>query len=143
MPLKRCSNQTGSLEDFYSEVASSSNTTLSKIGKSMLEVVNLIDKTFIDTKVFGLTSHESLLLFSEDNWMSDWYIVITPNGLEEYDLEYKMTKESQPWENAFVKGGTKSLEKFKDLIIIAMIESKGWHESEELKILHKQIKINR
>nr|WP_294926893.1 hypothetical protein [uncultured Flavobacterium sp.] len=140
MPLTRCSNQDNSLEEFYSECASESNIILSRIGKVMLEVVDLINKTFVDTEIFGLTSHESLLLFSEDDWMSDWYIAIVPNGLEEYHIEYKMAKENQPWENAFVNGGTKSLDKFKELVIISMFESKGWQKSKELKNLYKQIK---
>ncbi|MBB4804648.1 hypothetical protein HNP37_004745 [Flavobacterium nitrogenifigens] len=140
MPLTRCSNQSGSLADFYTEWASEKNIISSNVGKTMLEVINLINVTFLKTQIYGLTSHANLLLFSEDDWTSDWYIVIKPNSFNKYCLEYKMTKENQPWENAFVTGETNSLEKFKDFIIIAMVESQGWTESEEVNELHRQIK---
>lgn len=144
MPLIRCSEQKRqSLEEFYSEWVSQSNEISVSIGKSMLEIIDLIDKTFIDTKIYGLTSHAHLLLLSEDDSMSDKHVAIIANGIEEYHIEYQMTKDSQPWENATIKGTTKSIEEFKKFIIIAMFESQGWNKSTELNKLFSQIKTVR
>lgn len=141
MPLIRCSQQNRqSLEDFYSEWASESNEISVGIGKSMLKVIDLINKTFTETLIYGLTSHAHLLLLSENNTLSDWYVAIVADGLEEYHIEYQMPKDSQPWENAIIKGGTKSIEEFKNFIIIAMFESRGWDKNDELNKLYTQIK---
>jgi len=144
MPLIRCSEQKRqSLEEFYTEWASESDKISSTIGKSMLKIIDLINKTFTETKIYGLTSHAHLLLLSENNSMSDWHVVLIANGLKEYHIEYQMTKDSQPWENATIKGATKSIEEFKNLIIIAMSESQGWSKSAELNKLFTQIKTER
>lgn len=141
MPLIRCSQQNRqSLEEFYSEWASESNEISAGIGKSMLKVIDLINKTFTGTMVYGLTSHAHLLLLSENNTSSDWYVAIVANGLEEYHIEYQMTKDRQPWKDAIVKGETKSIEEFKNFIIIAMFESRGWDKNEELNKLYAEIK---
>lgn len=141
MPLIRCSQQNRqSLEEFYSEWASGSNEISAGIGKSMLKVIDLINKTFMETIIYGLTSHAHLLLLSENNTLSDWHVAIVADGLEEYHIEYQMTKDSQPWENAIIKGGTKSIEEFKNYIIIAMFESRGWDKNDELNKLYTQIK---
>ncbi|MGL2963040.1 hypothetical protein ACSVH2_04370 [Flavobacterium sp. RSB2_4_14] len=141
MPLIRCSEQKRqSLEEFYTQCASENNKISSGIGKSMLKIIDVINKTFTETIIYGLTSHDFLLLHSEDNSMSNWHVILIANGLEEYHIEYQMTKDSQPWENASVKGATKSIEEFKKFIIIAMYESRGWQKSEELNKWFTQIK---
>ncbi|WP_163411497.1 hypothetical protein [Flavobacterium ajazii] len=141
MPLIRCSEQKRQfLEEFYSEWVSESNEISASIGKSMLKIVDLINKTFTETKIYGLTSHAHLLLLSEDDSMSDWYVAINVSVLEEYHIEYQITKDSQPWENATIKGATKSMDEFKKIIIIAMSESQGWSKSAELNKLFAQIK---
>ena len=85
-----------------------------------------------------MTSHAHLLLLSEDNSLSEWYVAIIANDTE-YHIEYQMTKDTRPWENATVKGGTRSIEEFKKFLIIAMFESQGW-KSGELGQLFTQIK---
>lgn len=144
MPLIRCSQQNRqSLEEFYSEWNSESSEISAGIGKSMLKVIDLMNKTFTETIIYGLTSHAHLSLLSENNTLSDWYVAIVANGLEEYHIEYQMTKDSQPWENAIIKGETKSIEEFKNFIIIAMFESRGWDKNDELNKLFNQIKTER
>lgn len=139
MPITRCSEQKRqSLEEFYTEWASVSDEISAGIGKSMLEIITLINETFIETTIYGLTSHAHLLLLSEDNSLSEWYVAIIANDTE-YHIEYQMTKDTRPWENATVKGGTRSIEEFKKFLIIAMFESQGW-KSGELGQLFTQIK---
>ncbi|WP_431241698.1 hypothetical protein ACQ9BO_17120 [Flavobacterium sp. P21] len=139
MPITRHSAQKKhSLEEFYSEWALSSDEISSQIGKSMLKTIDIINKTFKETQIYGLTSHAHLLIFSEDD-LSDFYLRLISDGSEFY-IEYKMNEKKQPWKNAIVKGVTKSIEEFNEYIIIAMFESQGWQKSEELQNLYRQIK---
>jgi hypothetical protein len=141
MPLTRCSEQKRqTLEEFYSEWASSDNQISSDTGKSMLRVVDLINRTFIETKIYGLTSHAHLLLLSQDNSQSDWYVCIIANGLNEFHIEYLLPKTKQPWAKASVKGATKSIDEFRKFIIIAMTESLGWKDNSELSELYQTTK---
>lgn len=140
MPLIRCSEQkTRTLEAFYTEWAVSQEQISADLGKAMLRVIEKINKTFVETTIFGSTAHAHLLLFTtETNW-ADWYVAIIANS-DEYHIEYKMPKEKQPWKDATVKGATKSLDQFMDYVIIAMTESRAWTGSEELKDLYRKLK---
>lgn len=121
MPLTRCSEQKRqTLEEFYSEWASSDDQISADIGKSMLTIVDLINKTFSKTKIYGLTSHAHLLLLSQDNSESDWHVSIIANGLKEFHIEYMLPKNKQPWTGATVKGAAKSIDELKKYIIVAM-----------------------
>lgn len=135
MPIIRCKDQKRqTLEEFYSEWASDKNHISANLGKSMLAIIDLINNTFIETKIYGLTSHAHLLLLSSDRFVS-----IIANGLQEFHIEYLIPKEKQPWSNATVKGATKSLDEFRNYIIIAMTESQGWKDSDELKRLYSHL----
>jgi hypothetical protein len=48
--------------------------------------------------------------------------------MDEYHIEFLIPKESEPWENADVKGATKSLETARKMLKTAMLNSKGWNE---------------
>lgn len=140
MPVIRCKDQKRqTLEEFYSEWASDKNHISANLGKSMLAIIDLINNTFIETKIYGLTSHAHLLLLSSDRSDSDRFVSIIANGLQEFHIEYLIPKEKQPWSNATVKGATKSLDEFRNYIIIAMTESQGWKDSNELKRLYSHL----
>ena len=65
----------------------------------------------------------------------------SPNGKRnEYYIEYQMTADKQPWPDAIIKGGTTSLDELRKYIIIAMYESKGWSDSNELRELYEKIR---
>lgn len=139
MPIIRCSEQKRlTLEEFYKEFIPDKTKTFADVGSPMLKILELINDTFIDTIIYGLTSHSTLLLLNKDSSLSSWYVAL--NGLDdEYYIEYQMTLDKQPWQNAIVKGGTKSLDELKIMIIIAMTESGGWTQSVELKKLYKEL----
>jgi hypothetical protein len=151
MPLIKCSEQKRqSLEEFYKSLIPDKIKTFVDIGSPMLNVIKLINETFKETIIYGLTSHATLLLLSEDSSLSPWFVAIkgfetAPNGQRnEYYIEYLMTSDKQPWANAKIKGATTSLDELRKYIIIAMTESKGWTDSHELKNLHQNIKpVNR
>ncbi|ANE51012.1 hypothetical protein [Flavisolibacter tropicus] len=140
MGIKRCSEQKRqTLEEFYAEFIPDKVKTFADVGTPMLKVLNLLNDTFPETEIYGLTSHATLLLLSEDSSLSPWFVAI--NGLEdEYYIEYLMTPDKEPWPNARVKGATKSLNELQQFIIIAMKESAGWSNSIELQRLYSDIK---
>lgn len=142
MPLTRSSEQKRqTLEEFYSDWTSSKDFVTSNIGKAMLSVIQKVNQTFLETKIYALTSHAHLTFLPEDNYLSGWYVAVIANG-DEYHVEYKMPKEKQPWKDAVVKGATKSLDEFNKYIIIAMNESEGWTDSGELKKLYEKVKVD-
>jgi hypothetical protein len=106
----------------------------------MLGVVELINKTFLETRIYGLTSHAHLLLLSKDDRKSDLFVVIIATGLKEFHIEYLLPEDKRPWTDARVKGATKSIEEFKKYIVIAMSESLGWRDSSELIELYRSTK---
>ncbi len=135
MPIIHCSDQKRqTLEEFYTDFTKEDSETWSKVGASMLSVLKLINDTFKETTIYGLTSHATLLFLSKDSYKTPWYVSISSLG-DEFFIEYLMTKDKQPWSSARVKGGTKSYDELKKMIIIAMTESEGWQESGELKTL--------
>jgi hypothetical protein len=143
MPLIRCSEQKRqTLEEFYTEFIPNKIKKFADGGTPMLKILELINATFTQTVIYGLTSHATLLLLAEDSSLSQWYVAL--NGLEdEYYIEYLMTTEKQPWPNAKVKGATKSLDELKRHLIIAMYESRGWPNSNELDSLYQEINISK
>jgi hypothetical protein len=134
MPIVRCSDQKGrTLEEFYKEIGEDkSNPVWEKRSKAMLDFLEMINKNFKETKIWGLTSHDTLVLQSQDSWQSDWYVSINNIGSNEYYIDYKMTEDKQPWPNATVRGVANSLEKAKEYLAIAMNESGGWKGNEEV-----------
>ncbi|MGB3008145.1 MAG: hypothetical protein WBC06_16645 [Chitinophagaceae bacterium] len=133
------------MEEFYKSFIPDNVNTFADVGSPMLSVLELINETFKETTIYGLTSHTTLLLLNKDSSLSPWYVGINgletaPNGQRnEYHIEYLMQSDNQPWSNARVQGGTTSLDELRKYIVIAMIESKGWTDSDELKKLYKEL----
>jgi len=146
MPLIQCSEQKRqSLEEFYKSLIPDKVKTFADVGSPMLNVINVINETFKETIIYGLTSHATLLLLNKDSSLSPWFVALNgletaPNGQRnEYYIEYLMTSSSQPWPNAKIKGVTTSLDELKKYIIIAMTECQGWADSVELEALYRNI----
>ena len=146
MPLIRCTEQKRlTFEEFYKEFIPNKTDTFADVGTPMLNVLKLINDTFKETIIYGLTSHATLLLLNKDSSLSPWFVALngletSPNGQRnEYYIEYLMTSDKQPWSDAKIKEGTTSLDELRNYIIIAMNDSKGWSDSNELKELYKSI----
>jgi hypothetical protein len=133
MPINRSSQQTRmTLEEFYSQNEVGKDYSL--IGEQMLAFLKVINETFTETKLWGLTSHYRLVIQKEDKPDADWLIIVSTLAGQFY-FEYLIPKTKAPWENAFVTGTAKSLEEAKKFLLIAMIECEGWKDNSELKRL--------
>jgi hypothetical protein len=129
-------NKTRTLEDFYLDFTKDkSNPVWEKIGRNMLAFIDLVNQTFPETKIWGLTSHSNLVLQTQDKWDSDWYVTVNCIGSNEYYFEYRLPKDKSPWEYATVKGVAKDFSEAKKYLLIAMKESEGWKDNNELKKL--------
>ncbi|SHF90509.1 hypothetical protein SAMN05443633_1089 [Chryseobacterium arachidis] len=143
MPIVRRPEQDRqTLQEFYKEFIPKPEDTFSDIGTPMLKVLEFLNISFMNTKIYGLTSHAHLLLFNHDK-SNEHYVVIVGYQSENYNefaVEYVIPKDTAPWGNAVVRGETRQFEDFKKMIIISMVESGGWKDNLELGNLYKEIK---
>lgn len=132
MPIRRNTDQKSkTLTEFYAELKNDSNIVTKGVGTLMLNWIDKINTEFKETEIWGLTSHYHLILQNKNDYTSKTYVILT-TGMDEYHIEYLIPNESEPWENAFVKGATKSLDKAMEMLKITMNNSKGWSKSTEL-----------
>lgn len=142
MPIIRSSNQKSkSLEEFYKELTSNNSTVVeNEIGKAMLEFISLVNQTYKNTTLYGLTSHYSLVIQATDNWEDGWFVTVYSIGDKKFQFEYKMTETKSPWKYAIVKGQANTINEARSYLIIAMTESEGWKGNTELNELYAELK---
>ena len=141
MPIIRSLDQNNkTLEDFYNELTSDKATIVeNEIGKTMLSFISMVNDTFINTTLYGLTSHYSLVIQAADKWEESWFVTVYSFGDKKFQFEYKMPEFKSPWKYAIVKGQANTIEEAKDFLIIAMTESEGWQDNKELKKLYNKL----
>ncbi len=143
MPITRSSNQKSkTLEEFYKELTSNNSTPVEiEIGNAMLSFLTMTNKTFVDTTLYGLTSHYALVIQATDKWDEDWYVRVDCIGDKKFLFEYQMTETKSPWKHAVVKGQANTIDEARRYLIIAMTESEGWKGNTELNKLYTDLKI--
>jgi len=125
-----------SLIGIYEEIRNHEIYPAMKIqSTNMIEMINLINQSFIVTQIWGLTSHSRLVLLSENNWDSRYHVVIENIGDDGFYFEYLIPDNKSPWKNGTVKGYAPSLQESKKYLAIAMNESEGWKGNSELNTL--------
>lgn len=140
MPIKRSSDQgSQTLEEFYIDFLETSTNQYVDIAKKMLKLIEMLNLTFKETQIWGLTSHTRLVIQSEDKWESKWYVIVENVGTDDFYFSYLMPEDKRPWEDARVQGQAKSLEEAKFFMLIAMKESGGWEGNNELNRLIREI----
>lgn len=142
MPIIRSSEQKSkTLEEFYEELTSDRATSVENgIGESMLSFISMVNQTFTEIQLYGLTSHYSLVIRPTDNWEDNWCVTISGGWNTTFQIEYKMTEEQSPWQYAIVKGQANTIQEAMDYLIIAMTESEGWPDSKQLKKYYNKLK---
>lgn len=139
MPITVCEDHSSkSLIELYEELENYENPVWSSKSKLMIELINLINQTFVDTQIWGLTSHDRLVLLNENMWNSRWHVIIESYGYKDYCFEYAIPESKSPWENGMVRGFA-TIAEARRYLIIAMNESEGWKGNEELEALLKTI----
>jgi hypothetical protein len=123
------------LEEIYIDLSKTSTNSYADVGREMLRLVQFINEIFKDTSIWGLTSHDRLVLQNADDWESPWYVIVANIGTKEYYFEYLLPTDKQPWEIAYVRGQANTFDEAKRYLLIAMNESEGWANNNELKRL--------
>jgi hypothetical protein len=128
------------LEEFYLERSANTAYDVTGVGKGMLRLIDMIKKLFKETLIWGLTSHARLLLLNTDGSASPWYVAMVGSSLEitgipDYQFEYLVPADKQPWANAQMKGEAANLAEAERYLLIAMYESQGWEGNKELNRL--------
>lgn len=111
-----------------------------EIGKAMLEFISMVNQTYKNTTLYGLTSHYSLVIQATDNWEDGWLVTVYSIGDKKFQFEYKMTETKSPWKYATVKGQANTIDEARSYLIIAMTESEGWKGNTELNELYAELK---
>ncbi len=137
MAIERCSDQKSqTLREFYEDMKKDkSNPMLETKGQAMLDFLDMIDENFKETRIWGMTSHDTLVLQAKDGWESDWFVAVNNIGTKEYYFEYRMPKDKTPWPYAIVKGMAPTFTDSAKYLAIAMKESEGWPDNKEVNKL--------
>ena len=121
-----------SLQDIYEEMTSEQNDSLTKErGQGMLNMIEIIVENFPNTGIWGLTSIGRLVLQTEDDWKSKWFIIVSCLG-SEYHIEYLLPEDRQPWPSAYVRGTAHGIIEAKKYLLTAMKECGAWDDNLEL-----------
>jgi hypothetical protein len=127
MALRRASCQKSvSLEGFYQELASSTDSVSSSAGEQMLSLLQMLSEVCTPFDVWGLTSLAHLWLLAADDWRSTWLVCVTAFPGLGYRIQYRMTDIEAPWPEALVEGMASDEATACRLILIAMERSGGW-----------------
>lgn len=130
MPIRRNKYQKKeSLIDFYhlDEWTGPFEISASK----MLDVISWLNTQFKQTELIGTTSHQRLVIHASDD-DSEWSIIISNSGLQEYYIQYKVPNDQSPWENAWIHGTAKDFNEITQYILIAMEKCGSWQGNSEL-----------
>jgi hypothetical protein len=137
MPLKINtirSSKHNSIEELYTEDLNDCKEDYQKEKyNQLISLTRLINNMFPNTDTWALTSIDRLVLMNEDDWKSNWYIIISNIGTKKFYFEYLIPSTEAPWENAYVKGVAKNLDEAKVHLLRSMSKSNGWSQREELK----------
>jgi len=127
MPIKRASCQRSkSLEGFYEDVAASTDSVCSSIGRQKLELLPMLAEVCEPFAVWGLTSHYHLWLLAVDEPSTSWLVSISAFPGLGYRIQYRMAVSDAPWPEALVEGMAADEADACRLVLIAMKRSGGW-----------------
>lgn len=139
MPITRCPDQSDdSLEEFYQWIGTTPASDAIGTADAMLQLITELNKLFKQTQLWGTTSHAKLHLQNYPHTAARSYVSVIGFSITElvcYNISYQLPAHKRPWPNAQVIGEAESLNKAIDYLLIAMRESEGWLENNELKKL--------
>jgi len=143
MPLKVCKNHSSrTLIEIYKENANDQDGTMwQSQSENMIELINFINQHFKETNLWGLTSLMRLVLLTENDTASKWYVTIANSGTNEFYFDYSIPENESPWPNGSVTGVAQTIEEAKKFIAISMHKSSAWKGNIELEKLLLELDI--
>jgi hypothetical protein len=111
MPLTACTAYSDkALIAIYAELVNCSSNPVWKIKSDAInEIIHLINDAFKEIQIWALTSHDRLVLLTENNWETKCYVIIRNIRGSEYYFEYLIPETKRPWPDALIHGVAPSL----------------------------------
>ncbi|WP_437275473.1 hypothetical protein WME90_30050 [Sorangium sp. So ce375] len=127
MALNRASvQQSKSLEEFYGELKSSTDSTTASIGDGMLELLPLLRDACSDRDAWALTSLMRLWLLAADDPSAPWLVSVMAVPGNGFQVTYRMSAAESPWPDALVQGMAIDEADACRMVRIAMERCRGW-----------------
>lgn len=127
MQLVHCKDQALlPMDQFYRDTARHEDSFVRKRAELMINLIARLRALPDDRHVWGLTSHMSLCLLSQDDCSSPRYVVVEALDRRCYFVEYLMPRASAPWPSAYVRGEARSEDEGVQMIVTAIDRSGGW-----------------
>jgi hypothetical protein len=129
MQLVHCKDQaTLPMERFYGDAAQHEGDFVRSRARLMIDLIARLRALPDDRCAWGLTSHMSLCLLSQDDCSSPRYVVVEALAQRCYFVEYLMPPALAPWRGAYVRGEARSEDEAVQMVVIAIDRSGGWDE---------------
>jgi hypothetical protein len=129
MQLVHCKDQAPlPMERFYGDAAQHEDDFVRRRARLMLDLIARLRALPDDRCVWGLTSHMSLCLLSQDDCFSPRYVVVEALDRRCCFVEYRMPSALAPWQGAYVRGEARSEDEAVQMIVTAIDRSGGWEE---------------
>jgi hypothetical protein len=80
-----------------------------------------------DRIVYGLTQIDRLILLSQDDYTTPWWVLITSHGLKDYQVDCRMPGNQAPWRGAHITGKTDKIDRALEMVVRALTVSRGWN----------------
>jgi hypothetical protein len=127
MALNRASvQQSKSLEEFYGELKSSTDSFSAAIGGGMLELLPLLKDACSGRDVWALTSLMRLWLLPADDLSAPWLVSVMAMPGVGFQVMYRMSDTESPWPDALVQGTAVDEADACRMVRIAMERCRGW-----------------
>jgi len=92
----------------------------------MLELLPLLDADLAHLPVWGLTSHDTLILCPHDHIQAKLFVSVQVLAWRGFRVIYDMPASEAPWADAVVEGIAQDKEQAREFIRIAIRRSWGW-----------------
>ncbi len=128
MYLTRCQDQKSqTLEEFYMEMShGDEDSVFPEVSRTMLDLIARLRALPDERRVYGLTSHDRLVLLAQDTYRSPWLVILSALDKRNYFVSYLLPERLAPWPHAYVNGEAQSEDEAVQMILTAMDKSEGW-----------------
>lgn len=80
-----------------------------------------------DRVVYGFTQVDRLILLSQDDYTTPWWVVITSHGLKDFQIDCRVPEAQAPWRGARMIGKTKKVDRALEMVVKSLTVSRGWN----------------
>ena len=97
-------------------------------GEGTLALIRTLKEYPDERVVYGLTQIDRLILLSQDDYTTPWWVIVTSHGAKDFEIDCRMPENQSPWKGARLIGKTKKLDRAVAMVVTAMTVSRGWND---------------